>query len=146
MSTEYGNRLRLAMAHAKLNQKQLIAKTGITQSSVSSAMNRASGSSDTPTYARACGVDAHWLATGHGEMISAVAQTTEVIVTGSDAGSAASLAQTLADLAGHLKSMEPDIQRKAMLLISDLVADPDSHATVAAMIELSIRSKNRKAA
>jgi len=56
------------------------------------------------------------------------------------------LARTLADLAGHLKSMDPDIQRKAMLLISDLVADPDSHATVAAMIELSIRSKNRKAA
>ena len=69
MATEYGKRLKKAMAHAKLNQKGLIAATGLKQSTVSSAMNRSVGSSDTPAYAAACGVSALWLATGEGEML-----------------------------------------------------------------------------
>jgi transcriptional regulator with XRE-family HTH domain len=69
MATDYGKRLRNAMAHAKINQKELIAATGLKQSTVSSAMNRSVGSSDTPAYAAACGVSALWLATGEGEML-----------------------------------------------------------------------------
>jgi transcriptional regulator with XRE-family HTH domain len=69
VATDYGKRLKLAMKHAELSQKELIKATGIAQSSVSSAINRGSGSADTPKYALACGVDALWLATGEGEML-----------------------------------------------------------------------------
>ena len=63
--------MRLAMAHAKINQKELVKRTGLAQSTVSSALNRSNGSSDTPAYAKACGVSALWLATGEGNMMDA---------------------------------------------------------------------------
>jgi phage repressor protein C with HTH and peptisase S24 domain len=66
MATEYGQRLLTAMAHAGINQKELVKRTGLSQSTVSSAINRAKGSTDTPAYAAACGVSALWLATGQG--------------------------------------------------------------------------------
>lgn len=71
MLTEYSSRLRQAMAHADINQKELIARTGIKQSSVSSAMTRATGSTDNARYADACGVNPRWLETGEGEMLGA---------------------------------------------------------------------------
>ena len=72
MATDYGKRLQLAMKNAGLNQKALIKATGMAQSSVSSAMNRGSGSADTPRLAMACGVSALWLANGEGEMLPQV--------------------------------------------------------------------------
>lgn len=57
-----------------------------------------------------------------------------------------SLGQTLADLSRHLSAMDQGTRRKAMALIADLVNEPESHTTVTAMIELSIRSKFQKAA
>lgn len=73
MITEYAKRLRQAMHHAGLNQKGLISKTGLSQSTVSSAMNKLNGSTDTAAYAVACGVNADWLATGKGQMLSSSA-------------------------------------------------------------------------
>ena len=73
MTTEYAKRLRQAMQHAGLNQKGLVSKTGLSQSTVSSAMNRSNGSTDTATYAVACGVNADWLATGNGKMLPSIA-------------------------------------------------------------------------
>ena len=75
MSNDYGIRLKNAMAHAGLSQKELLAHplladNGVGQSSLSSAMNRASGSAYTALFARACGVDAVWLTTGAGEMVA----------------------------------------------------------------------------
>jgi len=69
MATEYGNRLRAARKHAGLTQEQLRDKTGIAQSTISSAERDGQGSSETPVYAKACGVSALWLATGEGEMV-----------------------------------------------------------------------------
>lgn len=68
MATEYGKRLKAARKHAKLTQIQLSEKTGIPQSTISTAENFGHGSADTTTYATACGVNSHWLATGEGEM------------------------------------------------------------------------------
>lgn len=68
MTTEYGKRLKTARKHAKLTQMQLSEKTGIPQSTISTAENLGNGSADTTIYATACGVNAHWLATGEGEM------------------------------------------------------------------------------
>jgi phage repressor protein C with HTH and peptisase S24 domain len=49
---------------------QLAEKTGIPQSTISTAERMGSGSRETPVYAKACGVDAHWLATGEGTMLA----------------------------------------------------------------------------
>lgn len=69
MATEYGLRLRAARKHANLTQVKLSELTGIAQSTISTAEREGRGSSDTPVYAKVCGVDAHWLATGTGSML-----------------------------------------------------------------------------
>lgn len=69
MATDYGKRLIKAMTDAKINQKGLVERTGLPQSTVSSAINRGNGSSYTAEFAKACGVNAHWLATGEGDML-----------------------------------------------------------------------------
>lgn len=71
MATEYGTRLRAARKHAGYSQVELSKLTGIAQSTISTAEREGNGSADTPVYAKACGVDAHWLATGEGEMLPA---------------------------------------------------------------------------
>ena len=67
MATEYGLRLREARKEAGLTQEALSKKTGIPQSTISTAEREGSGSGDTPLYADACGVSALWLANGVGE-------------------------------------------------------------------------------
>lgn len=69
MTTEYGKRLRAARKHANLTQMKLSELTGIPQSSISTAERESKGSADTPVFAKACGIDAHWLATEEGEML-----------------------------------------------------------------------------
>lgn len=70
MATEYGSRLRTARKLAGLTQTDLGTKTGIPQSTISTAEREGHGSSETPVYAKALGVDPHWLATGEGEMLA----------------------------------------------------------------------------
>ncbi len=70
MATEYGMRLRRARQHAGLTQAQLQKLTGIAQSTISTAEREGYGSSETPVYAKALRVDAHWLATGEGDMLA----------------------------------------------------------------------------
>lgn len=66
MATEYGSRLREARKDAKLTQEGLSKKTGIPQSTISTAERDGNGSAETPVYAQACGVNALWLAKGLG--------------------------------------------------------------------------------
>lgn len=73
MATEYGARLRAARKHAGLTQVEASKKTGIPQSTISTAEREGQGSADTPVYAKAYGVDAHWLATGDGDMLQVTA-------------------------------------------------------------------------
>lgn len=70
MATEYGQRLRAARKHAGLTQEEAGKRTGIAQSTISTAERVGNGSADTPVYAKAYGVDSHWLATGEGEMLN----------------------------------------------------------------------------
>lgn len=72
MATEYGTRLRAARKHAGLTQIQLSEATNIPQSTISTAEREGHGSADTPVYAKATGVDAHWLATGEGTMLPSI--------------------------------------------------------------------------
>jgi len=78
MATEYGSRLRAARKHAQLTQMGLSEKTGVPQSTISTAERLGHGSAETPIYAKACGVDSHWLATGDGEMLQAPETSNDV--------------------------------------------------------------------
>ena len=60
----------MARKHAKLTQVGLSKKTGIPQSTISTAEREGHGSGETPVYAAACGVSALWLGTGNGDMLS----------------------------------------------------------------------------
>ncbi len=86
MATEYGTRLRMARKHAGMTQVQASSATGIPQSTISTAEREGNGSVDTHVYARTYKVDAHWLATGEGDMIptgslarAAIGLTSEVV-------------------------------------------------------------------
>lgn len=67
--SEYGSRLRRARQYAELSQKQLAARAGMSQGTVSELETTGQGSAMTLQLAAACGVDARWLATGEGQML-----------------------------------------------------------------------------
>ncbi len=108
MSTEYGSRLRAARKFAGFTQGDLSKATGIPQSTISTAERLGNGSSDTPVYARACGVDAHWLATGEGEMRPSHAPPN--IKFSVATSEQAPIARSLQSLDAHLKALAPVLQ------------------------------------
>ena len=67
MTSLFGKRLRAAREQAGLTQEQLAQQAGMAQSTLASAEIKGAGSRKTPQLAAACGVDAHWLATGEGQ-------------------------------------------------------------------------------
>lgn len=63
--TTFGERLRTARKQARLNQEQLAAKAGLSQTTISDIeRGRNEGSRDVVALARALGVGAEWLLTG----------------------------------------------------------------------------------
>lgn len=74
MSTDFGKRLKAARKHAGLTQKQLAPLVPMSQSNLSELETVAYGSTFVPQLARVCGVNAHWLATGEGEMLGEAEQ------------------------------------------------------------------------
>lgn len=107
MSTEYGLRLRAARQRAGLTQGELSKRTGIPQSTISTAERLGNGSSETPVYAKACGVDAHWLATGEGAMETSHTTPNIKFSMGDDQ---APIVQALESLDQHLKALAPVFQ------------------------------------
>lgn len=75
MTSEFGKRLRSAREHAGLTQEQLAQRAGVAQSTLATAEMKGAGSRKTPQLAAACGVDAHWLATGQGQMLQESGQS-----------------------------------------------------------------------
>lgn len=71
MTTDFGRRLKMARSHAGLTQKQLAPKAGMSQSNLSELETVGHESGKTAQLAAALGVDAHWLATGEGNMLPA---------------------------------------------------------------------------
>lgn len=108
MATEYGMRLRAARKHANLTQVKLSELTGIAQSTISTAEREGNGSSDTPVYAKECGVDAHWLATGKGEMLPSAAPAMPAPM---PAHGGPALEQALEVVAQSLESLSPILQQ-----------------------------------
>jgi len=148
MATEYGKRLRQARKHAKLTQVQLSAKTEIPQSTISTAEREGYGSSETPVYANACGVNALWLATGEGEMLgnyatfttSAPSMDANGKVLRMDQRRPPSLDQLLKDLSVHFVGLDETAKRRVKALLADLVEAPQDHQSMvkpmAAILEI----------
>lgn len=67
--TDFGRRIKAARKHAKLTQVKLAKLIGISQGSLSEMESEGMSSTYTVQIARACGVDAGWLATGDGAML-----------------------------------------------------------------------------
>lgn len=67
--SDFGDRIKRARKFAKLPQVKLCKMVGMSQGSLSELENTGMSSTFTVQIARACGVDAHWLATGEGEML-----------------------------------------------------------------------------
>jgi len=111
MATEYGKRLLQAMEYAGLNQKEFVAKAELPQSTVSTAITRGNSSSHTALFAKICGVNAHWLSTGEGEMIQP-----ETAPEMSD-----KLKAALASVSGLLRSIPEDQWGNALMDIAEVL-------------------------
>ncbi len=154
MATEYGSRLKTARNHAGLTQVALSKKTGIPQSTISTAEREGNGSGETPVYAQACGVDALWLATGQGEMLP-TAITITATLPGLTMRSAienqplapvqqaqeaingvASLNVALNSLTTYLAQVEPGRRESVATLMASLVRTPDDDGLRAALTAL----------
>jgi SOS-response transcriptional repressor LexA len=83
MSTEFGKRVRAARKLARLSQVALARAVGLTQGTISEMETLAHSSTATAQIAETCGVSAHWLATGDGEMVPSI-QTSNVKFSGVD--------------------------------------------------------------
>ena len=129
MATEYGTRLRAARKHAGLTQQDLSQKTGIPQSTISTAERMGGKSTETVTYAQACGVDAAWLANGDGAMLPGPSQSTSSVggsLSIANTSPGPSLANALEVLAASLNEL-PDARRElAAQHLQTLARAPDS--------------------
>jgi len=130
MATEYGNRLRQARKHAGLNQVQLAKQTGLAQSTISSAERLGNGSTDNAVYAKACGVSAHWLETGEGEMLPATATVNitapspTLVATGSSSNQPIA---TVVPAQAAINNVSPELAeqcRSVMAMLATLPDDP----------------------
>jgi len=73
MNNTFSDRLKEARKFARLTQSELAKKVGIDQTSISNLERRKTqGTSFSARLAAACGVNAYWLETGKGEMVSAL--------------------------------------------------------------------------
>ena len=108
---EFGKRLRQARKHADLTQEELGAKTGIAQSTISTAEREGDGSPDTAIFAKACGVDAYWLTTGEGEMIQASAWPFLTVTPAQYAALSEGQRQLVEAMAFNLVAREPPPKR-----------------------------------
>ena len=70
MRSDFGKRLLDSRRHAGLTQVQLAKAAGMSHGNYAELEKVGVGSSFTPQIAEACGVSAHWLATGDGQMLS----------------------------------------------------------------------------
>lgn len=80
MKLRFGERLKMAMDHAGINQVELAAKVGIKQPSIAYLLDpqkKATGSQYTPRFARVLGVSVDWLADEIGLMVPIVYSTAD---------------------------------------------------------------------
>lgn len=132
--TEFGSRVIQARKNAGLTQHGLSAATGIKQSTIAEMEVSGQSSLMTPQIARACGVDAYWLATGEGPMLGRQADATNGDLQVEDAlsvlGSALQRASKSARMAiepllASMASDPADAKNKSDLILTLLVTGSD---------------------
>ncbi len=84
--------------------------SGIPQSTISTSERESHGSAETTVYAKIYGVNAHWLATGEGEMLQSTTPG-QAAPTAPSASGAVTLAQALEVVALSLESLSPILQQ-----------------------------------
>lgn len=148
MATEYGLRLRAARKYAKMTQIAASKASGIPQSTISTSERESHGSSETPVYAKLYGVDAHWLATGEGEMLQRTTPDQAVPTTPSvsAASTKMSLGQTLARLGQELGRASPQTRAAVADLLSRYAQNPAQGQSLAQAIEMLVQSDTEKKA
>ena len=145
MTTEYGSRLKLARVNAKLTQANLSKKTGIPQSTISTAERSGHGSRETAVYAQVCGVSALWLATGQGEMHTSDARQDPAstqsagtaVATNPNDGRPLQALQVLGELSCLMAGVTPERLELVSVMMAALVrkpADKDIANAIAALI------------
>lgn len=146
--TTYAQRLRDAIAHSKKNQGQVAALAGTTQQVISGIISRGSrGSEYTAQIAKACGVDAYWLATGKGPMLpSSAADLSD------NAVSLARAWQRLPDFkrAGYLQAVMTDAavlevfpELESAMRTAAIATDPDYHRLTEDLTQSRARIKRQ---
>lgn len=126
MSAEYGKRLKIARKHAKLTQKVLALRAGITQSTLSELETIAGGSAFTAQLAEQCGVNARWLAAGDGSMLDGFGSAPRIAQPTTPYRSIApnSADTTVAQLATLLRLHTPTRRRTLADLLHRFALDP----------------------
>ena len=128
-----------ARKHAQLTQHGLSAATGIKQSTIAEMEVSGQSSLMTPQIAKACGVDAYWLATGEGSMLakneageiseaeriqSAMEVLSKVLIR-ADEDTRGAVGELLAAMAGAPTT----VKNKSRLILKLLVTDGDKSAS-----------------
>lgn len=99
-----------------MTQHGLSDATGIKQSTIAEMEVSGQSSLWTPQIARACGVDAYWLATGEGPMLGRQAESATIAQTG--------LAEALEVLSDALQDVDKSIRIAVAPLLAAMASDP----------------------
>ncbi|MFM9928185.1 helix-turn-helix domain-containing protein [Variovorax sp. H27-G14] len=127
MVTEYGLRLRAARKFAGLTQAELGKRAGVGgQSTVSTAERLGGGSADTSKYAVACGVDAHWLATGEGQMLPSGHAAAPV--TRATAQNSSDLGGALSTIGDAIRAADGETRGDVLKMLELFVSNPSTNA------------------
>ena len=124
MTTDFGKRLRRARKHAQLTQAELAARVAMSQSTLAAAEAAGAGSRKTPQLAAACSVNAHWLATGEGQMQDGIVPGVAVPNTVYRVLEIDTAAATVARLADLLRSHTHTRQRTLADMLHRFALDP----------------------
>ena len=135
MATEYGLRLRAARKRAKMTQIEASKASGIPQSTISTSERESHGSSETPVYAKLYGVDAHWLATGEGEMLPVSSKVEAYNVTALPAPALRSLDDVLAELQTVVDGLSPLLQDAGRAVLIKWINGQASRGDAVATLE-----------
>jgi hypothetical protein len=144
----YANRLSIAIDYAKLKQGEVAERSGVKQQVISGILTRGSeGSVYTAQFARACGVDSYWLATGAGPMLPPNASDLPE--------SALKVARAWSKLpdfkrAGYMQAIITDAavlevfpELEAAMRTAAIATDPDYHKATEAFIQSRAKLKRQ---
>ncbi|MBN8493226.1 MAG: helix-turn-helix transcriptional regulator [Burkholderiales bacterium] len=136
MTTEFGRRLAKARDHAGLTQDELAAAADMAQSTLAHAEKHGHGSRKTPQLAAACGVNAHWLATGEGQMLAPASHTAATPIAQYRVQKTLSADDLIEALGAVLARLGPQRQVVVSMVLAKFATDPKNDAMAAELVQL----------